>query len=219
MLQLRMLQNVTGLSWSAVCRNCSFYRANDTWSPESLVRKHFCGRSYYRVNKLSPIARLLNNTYFRFHCNMNINNLKSHSNSDYQCKIRKQHKYYVHSYTTGVCWTKTLLSLVTCISVLAGVALVLNLVVFVTILSSRGLRKNVSMLFVCNLAISDFLISVYIVALGVYWNSASFRYLDDHDRALNCFKIGFLWMLGQSSVVSTSLLLKGSSGALKIELI
>ncbi|KAK3740032.1 hypothetical protein QZH41_007254 [Actinostola sp. cb2023] len=34
MLQLRMLNNITGLSWSAVCKDCSFYRSNITWSPD-----------------------------------------------------------------------------------------------------------------------------------------------------------------------------------------
>jgi len=203
MLQLRMLKNITGLSWSAVCKDCSFYRTNVTWSPEPPFEKtYLCLRIHIVVNEFSQGAQRLNKTYFHYRCK---SNAEYDRDPDFHCKSSSEQSYYRQVYTTNLCWP-TLLIAITCISVVAVLTALLNLVVFVTILSSRALRKNVSMLFVCNLAVSDFLIDVYIVCIGIYWNSAPFSYLHDNSER-NCLKIGFLWMLGQSSAVSTSLLL------------
>jgi len=202
MLQLRMLNNITGLSWSAVCKDCYFYRTNVTWSPEPIARHYFCLHYHYRVNESSPNVQRLNNTYFQYRCNRNT---EYDRDPDFHCKRWSEQRYYRLAYVTNSCWREIVIS-ITSISVLTVPTALLNLVVFVTILSSRALRKNVSLLLVCNLAVSDFLIDVYIVCIGIYWNSVPFRYLYDNSER-NCLKIGFLWMLGQSSAVNTSLLL------------
>jgi len=119
--------------------------------------------------------------------------------------VNSMNSYYTALYTTHSCWHE-LLSSISCMSPLAVLTVLLNLVVFTNILSSKALRKTVSMLLVCNLALSDFLIGVYFLCIVIYWNSTPFSDIYA-SAARNCSKIGYLWMLGQSSTVSTSLLL------------
>jgi hypothetical protein len=90
-------------------------------------------------------------------------------------------------------------------SLIGVLAALLNFIAFVNILNSQILRKNVSMLFVCNMALGDCLIGIYTICIVSYLNSHPHKYLDNSRK--NCWKIGFVWMLAQSSAVGTSFFL------------
>ena len=91
-------------------------------------------------------------------------------------------------------------------SFLGYLGALVNILVISNILASKTLRKNISMLFVCNMALSDFLLSVFTIVITVFLNSVSFSFVNDKAN-LFCWKIGFLWMLGQGGAVITSFLI------------
>ena len=86
---------------------------------------------------------------------------------------------------------------------IAPVALLLNAVVFVTIFSIRSLRSNVSMLLIANMAVSDFLISGYSVAITSARKLSYVKFLTVMSDF--CQVWGFIWLLGQFVTVTTSL--------------
>lgn len=198
--QLPMLKHVSKLLLSfrevyTPCQRCSLNRRNFSWSPRGhYVRRRGCHLYINSVNNLSVVVQTLNGTYFHVECKNNIKN-----NINKLCK----HRLHFYSYSVGnTCW-QTTLTAVNCQSFVGSLAALLNLVVFLNIVTSRTLRKNVSMLFVCNMALSDLLLGIYIMHIGIYLNSLSF--MDIHNKSLeNCLKIGFLWMLGQAGSIITS---------------
>ena len=132
MLQLRMLKNITGLSWSAVCKDCSFYRSNITWSPDPPgVVGYRCLQHHYVFNGLSPWQRLLNNTYFHYQCKV----FTSFYKTEYPDRICKlDHSYLNETHHTNSCWRELMISSNT-ISIVGAIGMVFNFVVFLTILS------------------------------------------------------------------------------------
>lgn len=193
LFQLRMLQRIIGLSWSAECKNCLFYRTNTTFSTEPMFSEsQKCYVFVYRITNVSPIAHVLSNISFQIRCK-----------NTYKCIFSKQFTTLIK--TTNNCWKETLIG-INFQSVLGVLGVFLNLVVFVNILISKNLRNNISMLFVCNMAVSDFLLSVYTICITAYLNSVSFAYMNNNsDR--QCWKMGFLWMLGETASVITAFFL------------
>ena len=198
-LRLRMLKEIIG--WGSGWRekmfcNCSLYRKNVTWSPEpTILRNHRCFVSKITVNNHSFAVNMLNNTDFASYCSKNLY-------IDATCKAG--FGYFSYS-VDNPCWGAQLLAL-NCQSFLGGLAVLLNLVVFVTIITSKSLRKNVSMLFVCSMALSDLVLGVYFICIYIYLTSSSYFYLYVNSRS-NCFKFGWLWVLGQAGSVFTSFFL------------
>ena len=83
---------------------------------------------------------------------------------------------------------------------------ILNMVVFFNVLLTRPLRKNVSMVFLSNLALGDTLICVFLVLMASI--IVSYRY-QDFENILEslCRRVGFLWILGQCTTPITSVAL------------
>ncbi|XP_031560149.1 lutropin-choriogonadotropic hormone receptor-like [Actinia tenebrosa] len=195
LLQLRMLERIIGLTWSAECQNCLFYRSNRTNSnlKETISWKsEKCYKYKYRTTDLSPIGKLLSNTSFQFEC----------------ASISTCHLYRTTTElneTVNKCWKETLAG-ITVQSLFGYVGVLVNLLVIFNILFSKTLRQNVSMFFVCNMAVSDFLLSVYTICITTYLNSVSFTYSNENSYR-HCWKMGFLWMLGEAGSVITTFLL------------
>ena len=195
LLQLRMLQRITGPTWSAGCENCFFYRSNVTnlitekifWKTEK------CYQFKYRETNFSwPIVEFLQNSSFLIRCR---NNSK--------CQLGK--RYRKLTATSNRCWDETIFG-INIQAPFGYIGVLVNLLVFLTILFSKTLRKNISMLLVCNMAVSDFLISVYTICITTYLSQVTFAYSNDYS-SYNCWKMGFLWMLGETGSVITTFLL------------
>ncbi|XP_031553147.1 probable glycoprotein hormone G-protein coupled receptor [Actinia tenebrosa] len=191
LFQLRMLQQILHLTWSRDCQNCIFYRANDTYSTEySFINLDTCYVFYYNATNLSPIVRFLSNTSFK---------VRECLNTD-KCQLSRYR--WTRVKTENHCWEETVLgmNLQSCLGYLGALV---NLVVISNILASKILRKNISMLFVCNMAVSDFILSIFTIIITVFLNSVSFAFVDGNAEFF-CWKVGFLWMLGQGGAVITS---------------
>lgn len=192
-LLLPMLKKIRGLRWSAECNFCSFLEKGiykNPWFRQQRTVFFHCHEYKYTLKSSSLISKLLHNTSFEFRCK---NSWRCLGWTDYG--IRKQ----------NYCWKEILIA-VRIKGILGFVAVFINLVVFLNILTSKMLRKNVCMLFLCNMAFSDFVLGVYSFCITVYLGSKSPLEVND-ESPKNCWKMGFLWMFGQAVAVLTSFLL------------
>ena len=83
----------------------------------------------------------------------------------------------------------------------------LNLVVFVNILSTKSLRKNVSMALVSNLALGDTLIGMYSAIMAAFIVNSQYDDWFKHSGSISeiqCPRVGSLWVLGQCTASLTS---------------
>ncbi|XP_031572552.1 probable glycoprotein hormone G-protein coupled receptor [Actinia tenebrosa] len=197
LLELPKLKHITDVilpsyKSEGYCGYCSFNRSNLTWTPLApFVDKSGCYLRRHSVNMLSSVAQLLNGSYFHIQCN---------NRNIFKCKHNKIN-FYTY-YIENSCWKEKIV-VIKCQSSIGFLAALLNLVVFWNIMTSTHLRKNVSMLFVGNMALSDLLIGIYYLHIGVYLSNTTFSYIHSE----GCPLIGFLWMLGQAGSVITSFLL------------
>ena len=88
---------------------------------------------------------------------------------------------------------------------LSPVAMVLNLTVILVTLTTRVLRRNVTMFLTTNMALSDFMISLYTLILVSMRLRPYTEFLLIIDNLCNV--IGFMWLSGQIVSVKTSIIL------------
>ena len=89
---------------------------------------------------------------------------------------------------------------------LAPFIIILNLTVFFTMATTKTLRKLPCMLLVANLAISDFLVGVYSLAITSSRHAMPYQNFFGVMDSL-CPALGFLWVVGQFAAVLSSFLL------------
>lgn len=89
---------------------------------------------------------------------------------------------------------------------LTPMIIILNLTVFVTTLTTKNLRKLPTMLLVANLAMSDFFVGIYSLAITASRHAMSYqRFVTVMDSL--CPALGFLWVIGQFMAALSSFLL------------
>lgn len=89
---------------------------------------------------------------------------------------------------------------------LTPLIIIMNLTVFVTTVTTKTLRKIPTMLLVANLAMSDFFIGVYSLAITASRHGMSYpRFVGVLNHL--CPALGFLWVLGQFAATLSSVLL------------
>lgn len=89
---------------------------------------------------------------------------------------------------------------------LTPLIIIMNLTVFATTVTTKSLRKIPTMLLVANLAMSDFFIGVYSLAITASRHGMSYqRFVGVLNRL--CPALGFLWVLGQFASTLSSVLL------------
>lgn len=89
--------------------------------------------------------------------------------------------------------------------IIGPVAIVLNLIVVVNTVITPKLRKNVAMVLVCNIAISDLCLSLYAVLITSVRKMPYAKFYYKMDSI--CPLLGFLWLTAQTVTVFTLLLL------------
>jgi len=138
-----------------------------------------------QAEQYSPMEQLVNNTHFGFSCKDALRCISSRylRPGSWENSVLMKTFFYVQT-------------------ALGFPTIVFNLVVFGNILVSKSLRQNVSMLFVCNMALCDLLLGLFftVQSLLVANSDALFQRQE-------CWKIGFLWLLGQISTIFTTLFL------------
>lgn len=191
--RLPMLTQVVGFSLTNYCTNCVFFLPTKS---RTFKITHKIGRchqlSYSLTDVITRIANLVNGTAFQLRCEKPWRCGKSESTGRF-FKLE------------NFCW-KDILIMLKVQGILGIFGLIFNMVLILNILTSKSLRQNITLLFVCNMGISDFLLSVYAAFLTVYLSNHSYHYLF-YDSSKNNWKVGFIWMLGQTSTVITSFFL------------
>ena len=88
---------------------------------------------------------------------------------------------------------------------ISPIAMILNVTVILVTLTTRALRRNVTMFLTSNMALSDFMISLYTLILV----SARLQPYTEFLLIMNdlCNVIGFMWLTGQIVSIKTSIIL------------
>ena len=195
LLELPRLKEVRNVSWAAECLDCwlvksvseedinTFRNSIYNWSsPITCFRYHYIFSNY--------LALLARNHFLVRKC-------KSLSDC-----ILQQEANVTKSYP---CWPtkQRVFSVQLLIGIVGGC---LNLIVVFNILMTRSLRKNVSMVLISNLAMGDTLICVFSALMASMVVSNRREDWSSLEASL-CPKVGFLWVLGQSTASITSVAL------------
>ena len=183
------------MSWADECMDCWLIKNLSEDALEIYNKSHFmstsakgCIINHYTFSEyLTMLAR---NHFFVKECR-NITD----------CISRRE--VYVNK--TYLCWRLNQ-RVVSGQLLLGTLGAVLNMVVFFNILLTRSLRKNVSMVFLSNLALGDTLICMFLVLMASI--IVSYRY-QDFENILEslCPRVGFLWVLEQCTTSITSVAL------------
>ena len=141
-LNLPSLRSIIGVTWSDKCANCTLIRAN--------VPSGFTLSS--EVVKGSPIQKFVENGFLSicgsaFKCYPKFRRI-TFSPDEREKVINVPKKLFYTSYVMG------------------AVAILLNLIVLITVFSSRSLRQRTSMLLIANMALCDIFIGIYSIIIG-----------------------------------------------------
>ena len=195
LFELPRLKEIRNVSWAAECADCWLIKKVSEDALEIYNKSYFTSTSakqciihhYTFSDYLTMLAR------HRF--------VVKECRNVTDCILRKE----ANVTNTYLCWRLNQ-RVVSGQLLLGTLGAVLNMVVFFNILLTRSLRKNVSMVFLCNLALGDTLICVFLVLMASM--IVSYRY-QDFENILEslCPRVGFLWVLGQCATSITSVAL------------
>lgn len=193
-LEVPTLQKITGLTWSEACTNCTLLK-NESHDNVTLMKKGTfdtypqskCRGSRYKV---SDVTRM-----FAQHGFLPVCVLEDAKCFDSDVKETPLHR----------CW-KSANSVLYVEYILAPFILICNFIVFTITLTSKTLRRVPSIVLVANLAMSDFLVGIYTLAITSSRHAMSYQGFYSVMDYL-CPLLGFLWCCGQMSAALSSVLL------------
>lgn len=204
LLKLRELREIRGVTWSESCANCMLVRnytlENGKLNDENinittsrlLQGEYIVGkRENCRVNKLKVTQTVVEYAKHGFFPKCLVTDTTCYHS---QIRVTPTHR----------CWDLDN-KILNAVYIISPIAMMLNLTVVLITLTTRVLRKNVTMLLTCNMAVSDFLLSVYTVILVSTRKMPYTEFLLILDDLCNA--MGFIWLTGQIVSVKTSLLL------------
>lgn len=190
-LQAPNLQNITGVTWSTVCTNRTLLKnkthVNVTRFREGLYDiypESRCRGSRYVVGSVSR--------KFAEHGFLPVYDEKCFAS---EMTLIPMHRCYDSA--NKVLYAEYFLT---------PLIIILNLTVFATTVTTKTLRKLPTMLLVANLAMSDFFVGVYSLAITSSRHTMSYPSFFGVMNNL-CPALGFLWVLGQFMAALSSVLL------------
>lgn len=204
LLRLRRLKEIRGVTWNEPCSNCMLVRnytlENEDFNNEDInitipeLRKgeYIVGkRENCRVNGLDVSQNVVEFAKHGF--------FPRCLETDSVCFTSEIRITPIHR-----CWDLDN-KILNAVYLISPIAMVLNLTVILITLTTRVLRKNVTMLLASNMAVSDFFLSLYTVILVTTRKMAYVDFLVILDDLCNV--LGFMWLTGQIVSIKTSLLL------------
>lgn len=204
LLKLRMLKEIRGVTWNEPCANCILVRnytlengdlnnenINIT-TPELMKGEYIVGKKENcRVNTLTVSKEVVEYAKHGF--------FPRCLEEDSRCFTGE-----VRITPTHRCWDLDN-KILNAVYLTAPVAMILNLTVVIISLTTRTLRRNVTMLLTSNMAVSDFLLSLYTFTVVTARQTAYTDFLLIQNDLCNV--MGFIWLTGQIVSIKTSLLL------------
>ena len=197
---LTALVNIKGPSWNPDCASCSLIK-NYT------VRKQELCTNLQEIKKSGCIS-----------CPSHGCRCTKYIYSNYTLLLAQENFAYANCNNTERCY-KSLTSRITtypCLSagsnlfviqsIIGANGLLLNAIIVANVVATRKLRENVSLLLTCNMAFCDFLNCLYAVSMFFIYHLLS---SEDFDTVKDnfCPIIGCFWLLGQSGVAMTSVMM------------
>ena len=147
------LRTVVGVTWSDICANCTLFKAELSYSLAPNMK----------ADKESPANKFLEHGFLLFCSHTSCSSIALvHPNHIENTKtISVPKKLFYSSYVMG------------------AIAILLNLIVLITVISSRSLRQTTSMLLIFNMALCDLLIGIYSIIIG---NLNIFNFLSNVEK-------------------------------------
>ena len=190
-LKASSLQRISGVTWSSACNNKTLIK-NQTHSNVTLFKKGVydiypksrCRGSRYLVESISRLF------------------------AKYGFVIAFDEKCFTSEVTVipmHRCWDSANEALYI-EYLLTPLIIIFNLTVFFTMATTKTLRKLPCMLLVANLALSDFFLGVYTLAITSSRHAMTYQAFVGVMSSL-CPAIGFVWVVGQFAAALSSLLL------------
>ena len=204
LLKLRMLQEIKGVTWNEPCANCLLVKNytlqnGDVESKNMNIETAQLQKGEYLVGVMED-CRL-----DKFQASEEITEYAKHgffpqcldtSSACYKSEIRVTPIHRCWDGDNKILYVEFLIS---------PVAMILNLTVIFVTLTTRVLRRNVTMFLTSNMALSDFMISLYTLILVCARLRPYTEYLLIMDNLCNA--IGFMWLTGQIVSIKTSIIL------------
>ena len=192
------------MTWNEPCANCILVRnytlQNETLNSENInittselaKEKYEVGKKENcRVNKLKVSKKVVEYAKHGF--------FPQCLDTDTKCFANEIDVTPIHR-----CWDSSNKYL-NAIYFISPIALILNLTVVIITLTTRPLRRNVTMFLTSNMAISDFMLSVYTLILITSRQMLYTDFLMIIDDLCNA--IGFVWLMCQIVSIKTSFIL------------
>ncbi|XP_068714376.1 probable glycoprotein hormone G-protein coupled receptor [Montipora foliosa] len=205
LLRRRKLKEIRGVTWNEQCSNCTLMR-NYTLEHGDLNNEDVNITTARLVNGDYIVGKKVNCRVNRLVVSQHLVKYAEHGFFPLCLKEKNSACFRSEVQVTPVhrCWDldNKILNVVFFIS---PIALVLNLTVLLVSLTTRVLRRNVTMLLTANMAASDILVSVYSVILVTTRKMTYVEYLVILEDLCNA--IGFIWVTGQIVSIKTSLFL------------
>ncbi|KAK3753989.1 hypothetical protein QZH41_009264, partial [Actinostola sp. cb2023] len=190
-LGLQSLQIVIGANWSKTCTQCTLVRNDSHHGNE--IQSFKDGEFFHgREGECRAMKYVVSDQLHRFASHGFYSNCFEENTTCYST--------LVESIPIHRCWDMD--NYILNIEFLLGpIAVVLNsLVLFITLLTPK-LRKNVAMILVCNIAISDLCLSVYAILITSVRKMPYVKFYVVMDYVCPC--LGFLWLMAQCVTVMT----------------
>ena len=154
-LTISSLETIEGVTWSQKCANCRLL---------NLKKGNISVPFTPNVNRSDPAVNFAEHGFYPFcsakyqtHCAPK--SISYPSVAEIRKKVSLPANLFYASYAMGT------------------IAILLNLIIFLTVLSSRTLRKSTAMLLIANMALCDLLTGIYSVLIG---DLNIFHYLSKH---------------------------------------
>lgn len=190
-LQAPNLQNITGVTWSTACTNCTLLK----------------NRTHVNVTRFSkglydiyPESRCRGSRYIVGNASRKFAKHGFLPICDKKCFPSEVTMIPMHR-----CWDSAN-SVLYAEYFLTPLIIILNLTVFVTTVTTKTLRRLPTMLLVANLAMSDFFVGVYSLAITSSRHAMLYQRFFTVMNNL-CPALGFVWVLGQFMAALSSFLL------------
>lgn len=197
LLKLRMLQEIKGVTWNEPCANCLLVK-NYTLQNGDIDTAQLQKGEYLvgvmedcRLNKFQVSEEASEYAKHGF-----FSQCLETSAACYQSEIRVTPIHRCWDGDNKILYVEFLIS---------PIAMILNLTVILVTLTTRVLRRNVTMFLTGNMAVSDFMTSLYTIILVSARLKPYTEFLLIMDSLCNV--IGFMWLTGQIVSIKTSIIL------------
>ena len=204
LLKLRMLKEIKGVTWSEPCANCLLVKNytlqnGDFKNKDINIETAELQKGEYLVGNMADCR--LN----KFQASKEVAEYAKHgffprcletNSACFEREIRVTPIHRCWDVDNKILYVEFLIS---------PIAMILNLTVILVALTTRALRRNVTMFLTSNMALSDFMISLYTLILVSARLKPYTEFLLIMDNLCNV--IGFMWLTGQIVSIKTSIIL------------